>query len=74
MQISLTPEQETLLNSLSASSGKRKEQLVSEALMKYLEYEQWFAGKVQEGMDSLERGEFVEHKEVLARIDRMFQS
>ena len=37
------------------------------------DYEQWFRKQVQEGIDQLDRGEFLTYEEVGRRIDEMFR-
>jgi len=44
------------------------------AIARMLENQARFIAGVQRGIEQAERGEFVEHKEVLNRIDRLFHS
>jgi predicted transcriptional regulator len=39
----------------------------------YLKHDQWFRQQVQIGLDQLDRGEFIEHDEVVARIERLLR-
>jgi predicted transcriptional regulator len=74
MEIHLTPEQEAELNQLATRKGRNANQLAQEVLTLYLQHEARFIEAVKRGLDSLDRGEFVSHEEVGARIDRLFPS
>lgn len=44
------------------------EELVRDVLAEHLDYDRWFHAKVQEGIDSADRGELIDHDEVFARL------
>jgi predicted transcriptional regulator len=48
--------------------------LAQEAIGFYLEHEVRFIEAVKLGLESLDRGEYVSHEEVGARINRLFPS
>jgi len=48
--------------------------VVEEAVDRLLEYETRFTAAVEEGRASARRGALLEHDEVVARIDRLFQA
>jgi predicted transcriptional regulator len=48
--------------------------LAQEVIGFYLEHEARFIEAVRRGLESLDRGEYVSHEEVGARIDRLFPS
>ncbi len=73
MVINLTPEQESKLSRIASRSDKVPEQLLQEAAVLMIEYDANFAAAVEKGFASLDRGVFVEHEEVGARIERLFQ-
>lgn len=73
MEVHLTPNQEAQLNELAATTGRRTDELVQEAVDRLLAYNNWFKEQVQVGLDQIKRGEFVEDEKVRARIERMFQ-
>ncbi|MBM3775822.1 MAG: CopG family transcriptional regulator [Acidobacteria bacterium] len=73
MEVPVTPEQETQLLQLAARTGRDAGQLLQEALKRYLEHEAWFAQEVEKGLGSLDRGEFIEHDDIVARMREMFQ-
>ncbi len=59
---------------MAVASGKDAEQLVKETVARMLENQARFIAGVQRGIEQADRGEFVEHKDVLDRIDRLFHS
>ena len=74
MEIILDPEQEARLAALAARQGRRTNDLVREALARYLEDDSRFVAAVIKGLASLDRGEFVTHAEVGRRVDRLLES
>ena len=73
MVVHLTPEQEAELSKLAGRTGRNAEELAQAVIGYYLDHEARFVEAVQRGLDSLERGEYVTHEEVGARIDRLFR-
>ena len=74
MEVQLTPEQEAELSKLATRKGRNANQLAQEVIGFYLEHEARFIEAVKRGLESLDRGEYVSHEEVGARIDRLFSS
>ena len=74
MEVHLTPEQEAELNKLATRKGRNANELAQEVIGFYLEHEARFIVAVKRGLESLDRGEYVSHEEVGARIDRLFPS
>lgn len=74
MEVHLTPEQEAELRQLAVRQGRDATTLAQEVLAFYLKQEARLVEGVMLGMASAERGEFVEHDEVLARIERLLQA
>jgi predicted transcriptional regulator len=65
MEVRLTPEQETQLRQLATRTGKDVEQVVQETVSRMLDHEVRFVEAVKRGMASADRGDFVEHDEVI---------
>jgi predicted transcriptional regulator len=65
---------ETRLQQVALANGKDAEQLVKDTVARMLENQSRFIAGVQSGIEQADRGEFVEHKNVVNRIDRLFQS
>jgi predicted transcriptional regulator len=74
MEVHFSPDVETRLRQVASANGKDAEQLVKEAVVRMLENQSRFIAGVQMGIEQADRGEFVEHKDVLNRIDRLFRS
>jgi len=72
--VHFTPEQEAQLTQIANHDGTAPEQLVKEAVNRMLENQARFVAGVQRGIGQADRGEFVEHKDVLNRVDRLFHS
>ncbi|MFI5104347.1 MAG: CopG family ribbon-helix-helix protein [Terriglobales bacterium] len=73
MEVPFTPEFEAKLSRVAQESGRDAKQLVLQLVQTYLDHDQWFRQEVQKGLAQLDRGEFVEHDEVVARIERLFR-
>ena len=74
MEVHFSPDVETQLQQVASANGKNAEQLVKDTVARMLESQVRFVAEVQRGIAQADRGEFVEHKDVLNRIDRLFHS
>jgi predicted transcriptional regulator len=74
MEVHFTTEQQARLVEVAGRSGKDAEEIVREAVARMLEDDANFVKGVKLGIASLDRGEFVEHQEVKARVDRLLRS
>jgi predicted transcriptional regulator len=74
MEVHFTPEQEAQLRQIASQSGTDAEQLVREATLSLLHEDARFREGVRRGIESAERGEFVEHEEVWAAVEKILQS
>jgi predicted transcriptional regulator len=71
LQIELEPAKILALDALSTHSGKRREELVAQALDDFLAVEQENLDAVREGLDDLSAGRVVDHEEVLPMIQAL---
>ena len=74
MEVHFSPDVETRLQRLAVSNGKDAEKLVQDTVARMLESQARFVAGVQRGIEQADRGEFIEHKDVLNRIDRLLHS
>ncbi len=74
MEVHLTPEQEAELSELATRKGRDPDALAQEVLGFYLKHEARFVEAVKRGIASADRGDLIEHDEVLARINRLANS
>ena len=74
MEVRLSPEKEARLQDVAMRTGREAAQLAEEAVDRMLEYDARFIEAVEEGRAAARRGELLEHAEVVARVEGMFQS
>jgi predicted transcriptional regulator len=73
MQVQFTPEEEARLTKIAMQEGVDPEELVKDAALRLLEHDAQFRASVRKGIEQADRGEFIEEKEMDARVKRMFQ-
>jgi len=74
MEVQFTPEQETRLSQIANHHGTDATQLVKDAALRLLEENERFRAAVHEGVAAADRGEFVEHEEVWANVEKILRS
>jgi len=74
MEVHFTPEQESKLSEIASQAGTDAEQLVKNAALRLLERDAHFRASVRKGMDQADRGDFVDEREMEARLNRMLRS
>lgn len=74
MEVHFTPEQEALLSRLANHAGTDTERLVKDAILRLLEQDARFREGVERGIAAADRGEFVEHEEVWANVEKILRS
>jgi len=72
MEVHFSPDVETRLQQVASANGKDAEQLVQETVNRMLENQACFIAGVRRGIEQADRSEFLEHREVRTRIDRLF--
>jgi predicted transcriptional regulator len=72
MEVHFSPDVEARLQQLASANGRDAEQLVKDTVARMLENQASFIAGVRRGIEQADRGEFVEHKDVLNRLDRLF--
>lgn len=73
MEVHFSPEIETRLHQVALAHGKDVEQLVKDTVGRMLESQARSVAAVNRGIEQADRGELVEHREVVDRIERLFQ-
>lgn len=73
MEVNLNPELQAKLAQIAAENNSGAEEYVRQLVEHYLDHDAWFRQKVKMGLSQLDRGEFVTHEEIGARIDEMFR-
>jgi predicted transcriptional regulator len=74
MEVHLPPELQAKVDRAAAENNSGAEEYVKQLVEHYLDHDAWFRQQVKQGLDQLDRGEFLTHDEVGARIDKMFRS
>jgi len=74
MEVHLPPELQAKVDRAAAENNSGAEDYVKQLVEHYLDHDAWFRQQVKKGLDQLDRGEFLTHEEVGARIDKMFRS
>jgi predicted transcriptional regulator len=72
MEVGIWPELQAKLAAIAERTGRGTEELLNEAVTRYVAEEQAFLEAVEVGCEQADRGQFVTApKEVLARIQRL---
>lgn len=67
----LDPETLALVDQVSKAQGRSRSWFAAQAIKRAAEAEAEYQAFVQEGIDAIERGDFVPHEEVEIMIDEM---
>jgi len=73
MELRLEPEKEAQLAQIAAQRGLKTDELAQLVLSRYLEDDTRFIQAVNLGLAAADRGEFVEHDEVGAKIQKILR-
>ncbi len=72
MEVHFSPDTEAQLKAFAASKGKDVAQVVEQAVSNMLQRQARFVEGVERGIASADRGDLVDHEEVVSRIERLF--
>ena len=73
MEVRLQPDNEAQLAQIAAQRGLKTDELAQQVLSRYLEDDIRFIEAVNVGLAAADRGEFVEHDEVGAKIQQILR-
>lgn len=65
MEVRLNPDLQAKLMQLASQQGRDTEALVVEAVERMVNYDEWFIREVEKGIAAADRGEFIEHGDVV---------
>ena len=74
MKLDFTPEQEAELARIAARGGMDTEHFVKDIALRAVEEDARYRAAVREGIAAAYRGEFVEHEQVWADIEKILRS
>ena len=72
MEVDFTPEQMARLSQIASYRGKDVTDLVKEAALRVAEEDRLFLEAVEQGIEEADRGELIDHEEVVARFERKY--
>jgi RHH-type rel operon transcriptional repressor/antitoxin RelB len=70
MDVKLSAVLEAKLSRMASAAGRETAELVSEAVERYVECQEWFLREVENGIAQADRGELLEHNDVVARVEK----
>jgi predicted transcriptional regulator len=73
MDVRLQPDKEAQLAEIAAQRGLKIDELAQQVLTRYLEDDTHFIEAVNLGLAAADRGEFVEHSEVGAKLQQILR-
>jgi predicted transcriptional regulator len=71
MDISLGPGVQSKLERLAAEWGLNAESLAREAIERFVNYDEWFMGEVEKGVDQIAHGGILSHEQVGSRLEKL---
>ena len=74
MEVHLQEERQALLAQIATQNGLKADELAERILSSYLEDQSRFIDLVNDGLAAADRGEFVSHEEVWAKVEKILQS
>jgi len=73
MEVHFSPDIETRLQQVALANGKDAEQLVKDTVVRMLENQARFVAGVEKGIAAADRGELIDHQDVVKRVNRLFK-
>ena len=74
MEVQFEPDVQAQLNQFAASQGKAAAQVVEETVARMLQRQEQFIEGVNRGIAAADRGDLIDHAQVVERIDTLFRS
>ena len=72
MELNLRPDLQAKLAVLAAEQGCGAEALIEKAVERLVNYNPWFLAEVGKGLAAAERGELIDHEEVVKLIEQRY--
>jgi predicted transcriptional regulator len=72
MEVEFTPDLQAKLTRLAAEQGRDTQTLVREAVERLVDYDEWFLREVDRGLAAADRGEFIDHEEIITNIHHRY--
>jgi predicted transcriptional regulator len=74
VEVHLKPELQARVDPAAKENNNGPAEYVQQLVEHFVDHEVWFREQVKKGLDQLDRGEFLTHEEIGARIEQMFRS
>ena len=74
MEVKFSPELQAKLERVAQNEGREPESLVHEAVERLLSYDDWFVREVEKGQAQAEKGDLLEHDDVVRRVEALIHS
>lgn len=71
MEIELSPELQAKLERIASQQGRDSKSPVQEAVERLVGYDDWFARQVEIGLAEADRGELLDHDEVVRHMENL---
>lgn len=72
MELNLRPDLRAKLAVLAAEQGCGPEALVEKAVERFVNYDAWFLAEVEKGLAEAERGELIDHEDVVKLMEQRY--
>jgi predicted transcriptional regulator len=56
------------VDGLAKVLSRSRSWVISQAIVRFLEYEEWFVQEVEDGLEEVEKGEIATHEEAVAKF------
>jgi len=73
MEVHFNPELEAKLERVAAEIHSGADQYVQQLVEHYVDHDVWFRQKVAEGLEQLDKSQFLSHEEVGARLKKLLR-
>ena len=74
MELNLKPELEARIARLARDTGRDAGDVVEQLLESFLDYDDWFRREVQKGIDQADRGELIDHQDLVVLVERQLRA
>jgi predicted transcriptional regulator len=73
MEVHFRGEIEAKIQQAAAEHGSSADTYVQQPVEQHLDHDSWFWQQAKKGLEQLDRGEFLTHEEVVARMEKMLR-
>jgi predicted transcriptional regulator len=73
MEVRFSPDIETRLQQVALANGKDAEELVKDATVRMLDNQARFVAGVEQGIAAADRGQVIDHKDVVTRVNDLLK-